>query len=285
MVETPYPQARIGEIMNNFVKRVAARYLKTATKDFFDEFGFDIDDEEPELDPEIQTLRDFEKKVGGMAQLIAPKRVLRDVRAAAIIGNKIHYIAPHKAWFVYADIPQRGALKLGKRLYRGLIGRRNLPSSNPALHQVPLWIGTSDGSLTPVGPKNQMRAADFKEMVRRVAGCGCDGGSSEDSEDVEINIYGEDLEAARKFDPLDKANNPNYGPPYKNEAGKWEPENKGKCYYQTRNEADRCYVTNKGGPSGKSKGKNKQKAGPPKSEQRKKYNKEYKKMRWPKGNR
>lgn len=118
----------------------------------------------------------------------------------------------------------------------------------------------------------------------RVGGCGCSGGGG-DAGDVEINVYGEELEAARKFDPLDKRDNPNYGPPYKNDAGKWEPENKGKCYYQTRNEEDRCYVTSKGGPKGKTKGKNTQKAGPPKSDQRRKYNKEYKKMRWPKGNR
>ena len=37
--------------------------------------------------------------------------------------------------------------------------------------------------------------------------------------------------------------------------GKWAPEAKSKCYYETRDPADRCYVTRNGGPGGqKSKG-------------------------------
>lgn len=35
--------------------------------------------------------------------------------------------------------------------------------------------------------------------------------------------------------------------------GKWKPKSKGKCYYETGDEADRCYVTQKGGPGGKKK--------------------------------
>lgn len=35
--------------------------------------------------------------------------------------------------------------------------------------------------------------------------------------------------------------------------GKWEPEAKGKCYYETGDEADRCYVTQNGGPGGQKK--------------------------------
>lgn len=111
--------------------------------------------------------------------------------------------------------------------------------------------------------------------------CGCG-----DSGDVDINVFGEDLEASRRFDPLKSKNNKNYGPPYKEDKGKWEPKNrgKGKCYYETGNEADRCYVTTKGGPGGKKKKKTGP-AGKPKSKQRKEYNKNYVKQRWPEGNR
>ena len=124
-------------------------------------------------------------------------------------------------------------------------------------------------------------------LIKEACGCGCPGcADKEDSEDSEINLYGEELDASRKFDPLNKKTNPNYGPPYKEKPGKWQPDNKGKgkCYYITRNEDDRCYVTTKGGPGGKTK-KPSGPAGKNKSPERKKYNKKYIKQRWPKGNR
>jgi len=62
---------------------------------------------------------------------------------------------------------------------------------------------------------------------------------------------------------------------------KWTPENKGKCFYETGNEADRCYHTN----SKSNKTKVKPDSGPAGgngSAKRKEYNKQYKKDRWPK---
>jgi len=35
--------------------------------------------------------------------------------------------------------------------------------------------------------------------------------------------------------------------------GKWQPKPKGKCYYETGDEGDRCYVTQHGGPGGQKK--------------------------------
>lgn len=52
--------------------------------------------------------------------------------------------------------------------------------------------------------------------------------------------------------------------------GKWTPEAKGKCYYETGDEADRCYVTELGGPGGQTKPKTR-------------GDKDYEKKRWPKG--
>jgi hypothetical protein len=82
----------------------------------------------------------------------------------------------------------------------------------------------------------------------------------------------------RQFAPLDGKKNKDYG----NAAGtyKWNPENrgKGKCYYETGDEADRCYVTTNGGPSGKTKPKTGP-AGKDNSAERGKYNKTYRKQR------
>jgi len=52
--------------------------------------------------------------------------------------------------------------------------------------------------------------------------------------------------------------------------GNWTPEAKGKCYYETGDEADRCYVTTKGGPGGQTKPKTR-------------GDKDYEEKRWPGG--
>ena len=82
------------------------------------------------------------------------------------------------------------------------------------------------------------------------------------------------LEAARQFAPLDPSKNKDYGPPYKNEYN-WDPENrgKGKCFYETGDEADRCYVTTNGGPGGQTKPSS------GKAKNRHEYNKKYRKQR------
>jgi len=82
------------------------------------------------------------------------------------------------------------------------------------------------------------------------------------------------MEAARQFAPLDPSKNKDYGPPYKNEYN-WDPENRGpkKCFYETGDEADRCYVTTNGGPGGQKKPK----TGP--ASNRTEYNKKYRKQR------
>ena len=65
--------------------------------------------------------------------------------------------------------------------------------------------------------------------------------------------------------------------PDKRGPGKWQPEAKGKCYYQTGDEADRCYVTQNGGPGGQSHDKI-----PANPKDKKKYWKTYEQKRWDK---
>lgn len=78
--------------------------------------------------------------------------------------------------------------------------------------------------------------------------------------------------------PTEAQNKKKYGPPYTTEGldkGKWDPEKKSKCYYETGDEADRCYVTTNGGPGGKTK------ADTGRAKNKEDYNKKYRKERWP----
>ena len=79
----------------------------------------------------------------------------------------------------------------------------------------------------------------------------------------------------RKYDPGPGKQKP-YGPPYSSsvEEGKWKPRQKGKCFYETGDEADRCYTTINGGLGGQTK------PDTGKAKNRSEYNKKYRKQRW-----
>jgi len=64
--------------------------------------------------------------------------------------------------------------------------------------------------------------------------------------------------------------------------GKWKGKKKDKCFYETGDEADRCYVTTNGGPGGQKKPSSGG-AGADGSGKRQEYNQKYKKQRWNKG--
>ena len=58
-----------------------------------------------------------------------------------------------------------------------------------------------------------------------------------------------ELEAGRQHGESGKG----YGGETVRGPGKWEPESKDKCFYETGDEGDRCYVTQNGGPGGQKK--------------------------------
>jgi len=76
----------------------------------------------------------------------------------------------------------------------------------------------------------------------------------------------EGVEAGREHGEKGKG----YGDSPSRDPGKWEPEAKGQCYYETGDPADRCYVTENGGPGGQKK---------PSKPTTKNW-KEYEKQRW-----
>ncbi len=107
-------------------------------------------------------------------------------------------------------------------------------------------------------------------LLRRHATCDCG--------DERLAGEMDEMFGARQFSPLDGGKNKDYGPPYTNTYN-WDPENKGpgKCFYETGNEADRCYTTTNGGPGGKKPSTGP--AGKDKSPQRNEYNKKYRQQR------
>jgi hypothetical protein len=117
----------------------------------------------------------------------------------------------------------------------------------------------------------QRIAADVPEsrqylvpLLRRHASCDC--GDDRMAGELDEMFAGRKWDRGQKYAP--KNTSPGLGP------GKWAPTNrgKGKCFYETGNEKDRCYVTQNSSPPKPSSGS---------SSDKKEYNKQYVKDRWP----
>lgn len=116
---------------------------------------------------------------------------------------------------------------------------------------------------------------DLLDVLHKFAGCSCGD---------EVIGMSDELFAGRAYTPRggpsSKENKGGYGSaPTMGGPGKWKGKKKNKCYYETGDPADRCYVTTNGGPGGQSKPETGS-AGSNGSEQRKQYNKKYRKQRW-----
>lgn len=134
--------------------RVAARSLMANfNMNDLGEFLFTKDDAGPtrEIPPEDLAKRYFERQVGHVSEQRLLKEVMRDAKVLQV-SHFYLYVHPHKAWFLYTGLDEDKAVRLGKRAIKGLIGRRNLHYTVPGLHEVPLWVGTSDGKAVLVKP-------------------------------------------------------------------------------------------------------------------------------------
>jgi hypothetical protein len=94
--------------------------------------------------------------------------VLRDPSVAASFGYAIyHSPPPNGGWFVSFTGSEENARKLGARLFRELIPLSKIAASTPWLGNLPLWIGTKDGSLVRVDPPEK-KARPKKEKPQLV---------------------------------------------------------------------------------------------------------------------
>jgi len=95
----------------------------------------------------------------------------------------------------------------------------------------------------------ELKGKGYKEERGKTA-CGCGDDEGHEHEMVPM-AAGDEVEAGREHGERGKGYGMS-GPDVRG-PGAWQPEAKGKCYYETGDEADRCYVTNKGGPGGQKK--------------------------------
>jgi len=116
----------------------------------FGEFGFDVE-EEPIADPETTARLALQKQLGELPQLLeAAPMFSGNVRN--LIGDRVHYFARRRAWFVYIDAPAVGAVKMAKRAQKKLRGTRTVRSSQPILRGRTLYVGSNDGKTTKIAP-------------------------------------------------------------------------------------------------------------------------------------
>lgn len=136
--------------------------------DGFDWF-FEGEEEDRALTPEEEAIRAFELEVKSPSQkMVLDNKLVRDPKIIRAAGGTFQYVSPHRAWFVFADVPSSSqAFRLGTRLYRSLVGRANVPSYLPALHQVPLWVGTSNGKVTRVDPPTKKTSSSENEPTNQ----------------------------------------------------------------------------------------------------------------------
>lgn len=119
-------------------------------------------------------------------------------------------------------------------------------------------------ALTRIATAHPETRAHIVPLLRKHAQCAC--GDEMVAED------GDELMGGRKWD---KAPGKGYGSPSPTTPDpKWDPKPKGKCYYETGDEADRCYVTTNGGPGGQTK------PDTGSASNKKEYNKKYRKQRY-----
>jgi hypothetical protein len=156
------------EAMDAWSEVKAGNFKMTRAAGGFDFGDWDtFDKDPPAATPEDLAVADFERQIHSSSEIMAMERkLMRDAKVVTLVGGMFRYVRPHKGWFIYTGLSDSQAVKLGLRAFRGLVGRRNLPSHFPALHQVPLWVGTSDGKAIKVpSPKGSKTARTNAKVV------------------------------------------------------------------------------------------------------------------------
>lgn len=177
-------------------------------------------------------------------------------------------------WEAYKRMRRPGRLPLDRSLraflfgYMMGLGYVGGSHTRSASQGVPMT--TMKQALKRIAAENPETRERIAAILQRHANCDC--GNEVIAGDLD------EMFAGRAYTPPkgpSNSENKDYGGNYTTvEDGKWKPENKGKCYYETGDEADRCYVTQNGGPGGQKKPS----TGPAKNKSE--YNKKYDQQRW-----
>lgn len=95
------------------------------------------------------SMREIEDIVGGMPSLLAATPLLKPPALALLHGGpKLFYwwVRGPKAWAVEVDASDDAtAQKLGAKIQKGLVSKKNLSASDPYLHDLPLYVTHRNG--------------------------------------------------------------------------------------------------------------------------------------------
>lgn len=117
------------------------------------DFDFFEDDEpEPEASPQARARRAFEAAAGTMAESIDANDLFREWPEG--VDERVQIVQRHvrdatPGWFVYAPEArtEADARRVGARVHKALVAPRNLRADQIRLHELPLTVGWSGGTV------------------------------------------------------------------------------------------------------------------------------------------
>ena len=92
-----------------------------------------------------------ERLVGaGMPELLDANAVLSEPKLLAAIYNRFWYWRKGRAWFIDIKAPAAEALATARKVHKKLRARTKISASTPMLHDLALYVGSSDGIVVKV---------------------------------------------------------------------------------------------------------------------------------------
>jgi hypothetical protein len=100
---------------------------------------FDVPESQPS--PELQLRMEVEKKIGEMGSLVSAQPLLKPAGISLLKQPGVTYYRHKRAWMIEVDADtEQEAKRKGQRVQQNLVGKRSLSSSDPYLHQLPLYV-------------------------------------------------------------------------------------------------------------------------------------------------
>jgi hypothetical protein len=122
---------------------------KTSAFDGF-EF-FDVGEEDPSP-PTTRAISEIERKMGSPSQVLDARPLIKPAGLGLLAEPSVRYWN-RKAWLVFTKTSNKsGALKAGIKVQQNLTGKKALSSSDPYLHQLPLYAVSQDGEWVEIEP-------------------------------------------------------------------------------------------------------------------------------------
>lgn len=153
------------------------RYRRNSSIDDF--LGFQVEEQERTRSWQSVAMDAFRDHVRGEAPMYALAPLLREPNDTGtdgvVIADRSHGFGERAAWAILSPNvnSEAGALKLGARIFRQLVGRRNYPMSVPYVDDLPLMVGYPGGHVWVKPPQKAApvrkgpTATDIKDEIIR----------------------------------------------------------------------------------------------------------------------